>query len=158
MAEAPFDDDPDVVGKLTSGGLYVLRGPRPVGKSVQIKRTSKVCSTPRWNHDASCTFPWTVGERGTSVSSSTPRDNDARCRQDTMVFTGSSASNWSASLKDLADRRGDATDPDRVLPPMVFRTFAGLLVEDPLPDGVERLRIADLTLNRLQEATSALVP
>ena len=37
--QAPFSYLPTVLENLTPGGLYVLRGPRRVGKSVQIKRT-----------------------------------------------------------------------------------------------------------------------
>lgn len=37
--EAPFVYRPGVLDDLTPGGLYVLRGPRRVGKSVQIKGT-----------------------------------------------------------------------------------------------------------------------
>ena len=37
--EAPFRYSADVLDDLAPGGLYVLRGPRRVGKSVEIKRT-----------------------------------------------------------------------------------------------------------------------
>jgi len=37
--EAPFDYSAGVLANLTPGGLYVLRGPRRVGKSVEVKRT-----------------------------------------------------------------------------------------------------------------------
>lgn len=38
-AEAPFHYTAGVLGDLEPGGLYVLRGPRRVGKSVELKRT-----------------------------------------------------------------------------------------------------------------------
>ena len=38
-SEAPFDYDAGVLEGLVPGGLYVLRGPRRVGKSVEIKKT-----------------------------------------------------------------------------------------------------------------------
>lgn len=38
-SEAPFRYHPDVLVDLAPGGLYVLRGPRRVGKSVELKRT-----------------------------------------------------------------------------------------------------------------------
>lgn len=38
-AEAPFVYEPAALDDLTPGGLYVLRGPRRVGKSVELKRT-----------------------------------------------------------------------------------------------------------------------
>ncbi len=189
-AEAPFDYDPDVLGELATGGLYVLRGPRRVGKSVQVKRTIQrlldsgveprrilhisvdgwragnlgllvdaarqlmPADGPRW---------WFIDEI-TSIPDGWPqrikwlRDNDTRFRQDTVVLTGSSATGLNASVKELADRRGRALDPDRVLLPMGFRTFAGLVVEDPLPHDLARLRIADLTPGALRESTTALVP
>ncbi|MCY4666306.1 MAG: AAA family ATPase [Acidimicrobiaceae bacterium] len=36
---APFTHSAGVLGDLARGGLYVLRGPRRVGKSVELKRT-----------------------------------------------------------------------------------------------------------------------
>ena len=38
-AEAPFRHRSDALADLAPGGLYVLRGPRRVGKSVELKRT-----------------------------------------------------------------------------------------------------------------------
>lgn len=37
-AKAPFDYTPGVLADLMPGGLYLLRGPRRVGKSVEVKR------------------------------------------------------------------------------------------------------------------------
>lgn len=38
-SSAPFDYRPKALNELTPGGLYLLRGPRRVGKSTEIKRT-----------------------------------------------------------------------------------------------------------------------
>ncbi len=38
VAEAPFHYTPKALANLTPGGLYILRGPRRVGKSVELKR------------------------------------------------------------------------------------------------------------------------
>lgn len=190
-AEAPFAYSPEVLDNLTAGGLYVLRGPRRVGKSVQIKRTIRSLidhdrveprrivhvSVDGWRagdlglliEAAKQLLPadgqrWWFIDEITSITDGWPerikwlRDNDTRFRADTVVLTGSSAANLTASVKALADRRGKATDPDRVLLPMGFRTFAGLLATDPLPDDVPRLRLADLTTANLAVAADALVP
>ena len=37
-SKAPFHYTAEVLSDLTSGGLYLLRGPRRVGKSVEVKR------------------------------------------------------------------------------------------------------------------------
>lgn len=37
-ATAPFEHHPDVLDRLDPGGLYVVRGPRRVGKSTELKR------------------------------------------------------------------------------------------------------------------------
>ncbi len=39
LRDAPLDYAPDPLGGIAPDGLYVLRGPRRVGKSVEIKRT-----------------------------------------------------------------------------------------------------------------------
>lgn len=189
--DAPFAYDPGVLDNLTPGGLYVLRGPRRVGKSVQLKRTIRSLidhdrvdprrilhvSVDGWRagnlglliEAAKQLLPadgqrWWFIDEITSITDGWPerikwlRDNDARFRNDTVVLTGSSAANLNASVKALADRRGKATDPDRVALPMGFRTFAGLLAADPLPDEVGRLRAAELTPANLAAATDALVP
>ena len=189
--EAPFSYSPAVLEGLEPGGLYVLRGPRRVGKSVQIKRTIRRLidageveprrilhvSVDGWRAgnlgllvDAAKQLLPADGERWwfideiTSITDGWPerikwlRDNDAWFRNDTVVLTGSSAASLTASVKALADRRGRATDPDRVLLPMGFRTFAGLLATDPPPEDVGRLRIADLTGANLAKAADALVP
>lgn len=189
-AEAPYDYVPCPLDDLVSGGLYVLRGPRRVGKSVEVKRAIRALlladveprrivhvSVDGWRAgnlgllvDAATQLTPDHGERFwfideiTSIPDGWPdrikwlRDNDARFRRDTVVLTGSSASSLTSSVKALADRRGQATDPDRVLLPMGFRTFADLTGPDPLPDEVVGLRLADLTQAVLRAATSRLVP
>ena len=37
--KAPFEYSAGVLGDLVPGGLYLLRGPRRVGKSVEVKKT-----------------------------------------------------------------------------------------------------------------------
>ncbi|HEX9766976.1 MAG TPA: AAA family ATPase [Nitriliruptorales bacterium] len=189
-AEAPFDYRPKVLGALTPGGLYLLRGPRRVGKSVAVKRAIEGLidngTEPRRILHVSVDG-WRAGNLGllvdaakqllpadgarywfideiTSITDGWPerikwlRDNDARFRRDTVVLTGSSATNLTASVKALADRRGQASDPDRVLLPMGFRTFTGLVIEDPVPDDIGRLRLRDLTPKRLRVETTRLAP
>ena len=51
------------------------------------------------------------------------RDNDRRFGLDTVILTGSSASNLTEAVKALAGRRGEAVDSDRILLPMSFRDF-----------------------------------
>ena len=85
-------------------------------------------------------------------------DNDARFRTDTVVLTGSSASDLAGSVKALAGRRGPADHPDRVLLPMGFRSFARLTAEEPAPADGGPLRVADLTPGRVSVAAHALVP
>lgn len=189
-ADAPYDYSPHVLDDLVPGGLYVLRGPRRVGKSVEVKRTIQRLLTDgvearRIVHVS--VDGWRAGNLGllvdaakqlmpdgdprywfideiTSITDGWPerikwlRDNDDGFRADTVVLTGSSAANLTASVKALADRRGKARDPDRVLLPMGFRTFASLIVADPLPSDVDRFRVADLTPVRLRTAVDALLP
>ena len=86
------------------------------------------------------------------------RDNDAQFRNDTVVLTGSSASDLTASVKALAGRRGTAGDPDRVLLPMGFRTFMRLVADEPVGTDIGPLRAADLTPRLLTDAAHALAP
>ena len=75
---------------------------------------------------------WWFIDEITSVSDGWPhrikwlRDNDSRFGDDTVVLTGSSATDLGTAAGTLLGRRGDAASPDRVLLPMGFRTFAGL--------------------------------
>ena len=189
-ALAPFRYAAGVLDDLVPGGLYVLRGPRRVGKSVEIKRAIEALiasgTAPRSIVHAAVDG-WRAAELGRLVSSAgllTPRDgrrywfideitgitdgwperikwlrdNDARFRTDTVVLTGSSAADLTASVKALAGRRGTASDPDRVLLPMGFRTFARLLADEPVGADFGPLRAADLTPRLLAEAAYALAP
>ena len=45
--QAPYDYSADALSDLTPGGLYVLRGPRRVGKSVQVKQAIETLITDR---------------------------------------------------------------------------------------------------------------
>lgn len=187
---APYDYTPRVLDDLVPGGLYVLRGPRRVGKSVELKRTIQrlVADGVEPRHILHVSVDgWRTGDLGllvdaarqlmpeggtrfwfideiTSITDGWPerikwlRDNDARFRTDTVVLTGSSATDLTASVKALADRRGNARDPDRVLLPMGFRTFASLVAAESPPPTAEHLRVAELTPSRLRTAANDLVP
>ena len=187
---APFRYAAGVLDDLAPGGLYVLRGPRRVGKSVEIKRTIEVLIAsgiaPRgivhaavdgWRaadlgrlvSAARLLMPrggprcWFIDEI-TGITDGWPeqikwlRDNDAQFRNDTVVLTGSSASDLTASVKALAGRRGTAGDPDRVLLPMGFRTFMRLVADEPVGTDIGPLRAADLTPRLLTDAAHALAP
>ena len=188
--EAPFRYSAGVLDDLAPGGLYVLRGPRRVGKSVEIKRAIETLIgggvEPRRILHASVDG-WRAGDLGGLVTAArqlTPnggrrfwfideitgitdgwperikwlRDNDARFRTDTVVLTGSSAADLTGSVKALAGRRGPADDPDRVLLPMGFRSFARLVAEESASADVGPFRVSDLTPRRVSEAAHALVP
>ena len=176
-----------VLDDLTLGGLYVLRGPRRVGKSVEVKRTiERLVSSgtePRRIVHMSVDG-WSAADLGRLVGAAshmTPgegprwwfideitdgwpervkwlRDNDRRFRRDTVVLTGSSSSRLRESIGVLAGRRGRAAAPDRVLLPMGFRSFARLATGRGLPEEVDRLRIADLTASRLSAAAYETAP
>ena len=127
-AGAPFRYVAGVLDDLAPGGLYVLRGPRRVGKSVELKRTIEALiaagTAPRGIVHAAVNG-WRAADLGRLVSAAgllTPpcgrrywfideitgitdgsperikwlRDNDARFRGDTVVLTGSSASDLTA--------------------------------------------------------------
>ncbi|MDE0269043.1 MAG: AAA family ATPase [Acidimicrobiaceae bacterium] len=110
---------------------------------------------------------WWFIDEITSVSGGWPaqikwlRDNDARFCRDTVVLTGSSSSNLRESTGELAGRRGPASDPDRLLLPIGFRTFLRLTHHDLKLEQLEsspRLSVTDLTPSRLSEAAYHLVP
>lgn len=192
-AEAPFAHSAGVLDDMERGGLYVLRGPRRVGKSVELKQTVRRLiaegADPRaiahmsvdgWSARdlgtlvaaADRLMPpeghrWWLIDEITSVTDGWPaqvkwlRDNDARFRRDTVIVTGSSSSNLRDSVGDLAGRRGSAADPDRVMLPIGFRTFARLVErEGELEDAaaLQPLQVADLTLDRLRDAAFRLAP
>ena len=188
---APFEYRANILANLKAGGLYVLRGPRRVGKTVAMKNAIRELidrgGAPRRivhmavdglrSRDigllvdaADALMPnrgpryWFFDEI-TGITDGWPerikwlRDNDARFRTDTVVLTGSSASDLTAATKALAGRRGPAAAPDRVLLPMGFRSFVGLVASEPPPIPAAPLpTVADLVPRRLRELTGELVP
>ena len=196
-AEAPFRYASGALADLEPGSLYVLRGPRRVGKSVELKRTIESLiaagvdprsiahmSVDGWSSDdlgalvraAGRLMPphggrWWFIDEITSVSGDWPaqlkwlRDNDPRFRHDTVVLTGSSSSGLRESIGELAGRRGPASNPDRLMLPVGFRTFVRLTSDAAAtggtPDGPEelpRLPLAALTPSRLRDAAYRLAP
>ena len=192
-SRAPFQYQADVLADLAPGGLYILRGPRRVGKTVAVKEAIRDLivggAPPRSivhmavdglrSRDlgllvdaADGLMPpsgrrhWFIDEI-TGIADGWPerikwlRDNDARFRTDTVVLTGSSATDLTGATKALAGRRGEARAPDRVLLPMGFRSFARVVSTEVPPAGmvqVESTRAADLTHDRLTEALLELAP
>ena len=189
---APFRYAGGALDDIAVGSLHVLRGPRRVGKSVEMKRTIEALlaagTDPRRIVHASVDG-WRAADLGRLVNAAgqlTPaagprywfideitgiadgwperikwlRDNDDAFRSDTVVLTGSSASDLSAATKALAGRRGTATTPDRFLLPMGFRAFATRTapLPQPAPAEIGPMRVGDLSLGQLTEATQALVP
>ena len=190
---APFSYVAGVLENLDPGGLYLLRGPRRVGKSVEIKRTIDALlrrgevdprrvlhvSADGWRAadlarlvaaanpltpSQGCRY-WFIDEI-TGIADGWPerlkwlRDSDQRFRADTVVVTGSSATDLTAAVKALAGRRGPARSPDRFLLPMGFRAFAQH-IEPPSGGAVpniEGLPVSGLASARLADATQALVP
>ena len=189
--EAPFSYSAGVLTDLTQGGLYVLRGPRRVGKTVEVKhairdlilggveprRVVHMAVDGLRSRDlgllvdaADALMPdqgpryWFFDEI-TGITDGWPerikwlRDNDPRFRRDTVVLTGSSATDLTAATKALAGRRGQAEAPDRALLPMGFRPFAGLVSSELPPIRTTgTLAVADLTPSRLREVAEGLTP
>lgn len=190
-SRAPFEYRADVLAGLAEGGLYVLRGPRRVGKTVAVKSAIRELidggTEPRRivhmpvdglrSRDlgslvdaADALMPnhgpryWFFDEI-TGITDGWPerikwlRDNDARFHTDTVVLTGSSASDLTAATKALAGRRGGASAPDRVLLPMGFRSFVGLVAAEPPHIPAAPLpSVADLAPRQLRALTGELVP
>ena len=189
-AEAPFDYHAKVLADLRPGGLYVLRGPRRVGKTVEVKRAihgllAGGVAPRRIAHmavdglrsrdlgmlvDAADALMLEDGRRFwfidevTGITDGWPdrikwlRDNDARFRTDTVVLTGSSASDLTAATKALAGRRGDAAAADRVLLPMGFRSFVSLVSPELPPSAPGPWGIPDCTPSHLANACGILTP
>ena len=192
-ASAPFQYTARELRDLAPGGLYTLRGPRRVGKSVEAKKAVEslidggvdprlvvYMSVDGWQAgdlgrlvDAATALQapgqryWFIDEI-TSVTDGWPdrvkwlRDNDPRFGSDTVVLTGSSATDRATAIGTLLGRRGDAANPDRVLLPMGFRTFASLggagHGEMQPPGDIGPLRVADLCSDRLREAVYRIAP
>lgn len=194
--EAPFEYTAGVLDALVPGGLYVLRGPRRAGKSVEIKKTvhgliengedprriihvaadELAAADLRRVVDAAASITPASGRRFwffdeiTAIPDGWPpaikwlRDNDLRFGLDTVVLTGSSARNLTAAVKALAGRRGGATDSDRILLPMSFRSFvrarsdAGRNPDVVPPPDDEPFPVAGLTPEALAESARTLAP
>lgn len=188
-AEAPFHYTAGVLGDLEPGGLYVLRGPRRVGKSVELKRTiasliangadprrithfavdgwradelrGLIRATRAWLPDHGLRY-WFLDEitgvrGGWANQIKWLRDNDPHFRSDTVVLTGSSATDLTDSIGTLAGRRGRVTRPDRTLLPMGFRSFARFTLGAQAPR-TETRRLADLARPQLVEIAGRLSP
>ena len=189
-ARAPFDHSANVLDDLRPGGLYLLRGPRRVGKSVEVKKTIQrliengedprrivhfaadnlSAGDLRRIVDVAAGFTPPDGRRYwffdeiTAIADGWPaaikwlRDNDARFGDDTVVLTGSSATDLGEAVRALAGRRGGIPDPDRVLLPMSFRAFVRARSDIGLPEDPSPLSVADLTPSVLRERVRALAP
>ncbi|WP_420635322.1 AAA family ATPase [Candidatus Palauibacter sp.] len=189
-ARAPFDYSANVLDDLRPGGLYLLRGPRRVGKSVEVKKTIQrlvgdgrdpssivhfatdglLAEDLRRIVDVASEFTPPEGRRHwffdeiTAIADGWPaaikwlRDNDARFGDDTVVLTGSSASDLGEAVRALAGRRGGAPDADRVLLPMSFRAFVRARSDSDLPEDIAPLAVVDLTASKLKERVRALAP
>lgn len=189
LAAAPFLYDPQALADLVPGGLYLLRGPRRVGKSTELKRTIArllaggvsarsivYVSVEGWAASdleqllvqASGLLAgepgqgfWFVDEV-TATQGSWPavvkrlRDGNLQFSEDTVVLSGSSATQLEEATKALAGRRGRATGTDRVLLQMPFADVARALGTDVPTLG--RLSVSELTLDRLDELARAVRP
>lgn len=190
-AQASFRHTAGVLAGLPRGSLTMLRGPRRVGKSVEIKRTiealimagtaprsivhlaadgGRAADLARMVSAAGELTPaghrhWFIDEI-TSIKDGWPervqwlRDNDAAFRTDTVVLSGSSATDLTAATTALAGRRGPRHMPDRFLLPMGFRTFASLADGEAQhgPPSIGPLAVAELTPRQLSNACHALAP
>lgn len=179
----------DVLANLQSGGLYVLRGPRRVGKTVAAKQAIArlihegvpALSIVRFAADGTAasdlrsivqrvTLPapppgqqrfWFIDEV-TGATGEWPatvkwlRDNDPSFSEATVVITGSDAEALTGAIGLWAGRRGEATQRDRVLLPMGFRTFVRL-VWPGVPE-TPRLPLADLRTSGARDAFAGLQP
>lgn len=188
VAKAPFQYSSEALSGLTPGGLYVLRGPRRVGKSVLIKQAIRRLlaegvaprlivhmSVEGWRaeelwHLARAVDQMTVAghrfwflDEITGVTGGWPqrikwlRDNDPRFRTDTVVLTGSSSADFRQTMGVLAGRRGPVGGSDRVLLPMGFRTFAGVVAEQDVPSHIGPIEMVELASD-LSDVVFDLLP
>jgi uncharacterized protein len=156
LASSPFDYVPQPLADIVPGGLYVLRGPRRVGKSVELKRAiarlihrgveprrilhfacdelargdlSKLVRAGRdtLTRGLDGARYWFLDEItslvGWPAAIKNLRDT-TDFAEDCVVLTGSSARDLDVARKELAGRRGQVRDSDRLLLPMSFRAFA----------------------------------
>lgn len=184
-----LDYQPQPLSDIVPDGLYILRGPRRVGKSLELKRA--ISGLIRRDVEPRSIIHFACDELGkgdlqrlvkvardvltrgiasprywfldeiTSVrqwpeSIKWLRDNTA-FGADCVVLTGSSARDLADSQKELAGRLGNPGRSDRLLLPMGFRRFAGLmdLGDLPLPDP---LRARDFRSHAADSAFIELVP
>lgn len=181
---------PQCLNNLVPGGLYILRGPRRVGKTVETKRTiADLISqgvAPRriirmsvdgWNADELRTLAgrtrlprisddenryWFLDEitgvvGGWASAIKWLRDNDANFRKATVVLTGSNAKGLTQAVGILAGRRGKATDVNRSLLPMGFRSFAHTLSPELAKAGITRLSATKLRSPDLADSCEELL-
>jgi len=183
---------PNVLADIPRGGLILLRGPRRVGKSVELKRMVQrllaAATRPRtivhaavdgWRasdlHDlvqvGKRLVPagtehryWLIDEvssvRGWADAVINLRDNDTEFAGDTVVLTGSSAGDLTATRKSLAGRRGPTAKPDRTLLPMGFRAFAAVMMSarGATAPAAGPLEPADLRTPAARQAMDDLLP
>jgi predicted AAA+ superfamily ATPase len=188
LAGSPLDYQPEPLVDIAPDGLYMLRGPRRVGKSVELKRMIALLIArgvnPRRVIHFACdglspgdlrrlvrvardqiTRPvaepryWFLDEitavTGWPSTVKWLRDNTGM-GEDCVVLTGSSARDLEEARKELAGRRGRATDSDRLLMPMRFESFCsamGVRLGD-LPT----IRPRDFLSGEAEDATAALLP
>lgn len=160
-----LDYAPTPLRDIKPPGMYTLRGPRRVGKSVEIKRAIVALLdsgvTPRniffcacdefrpqdlnrliavgQNMTRTLDGPryWFLDEitavKGWAAVIKHLRDQNTEFRaQSCVVVTGSSAGDLREATKQLAGRRGEVSDPDRLLLPMGFRDYCRITgVEQP---------------------------
>jgi uncharacterized protein len=179
-----------VLDELRPGCLYLLRGPRRVGKTVAVKQQIEdllargvppTCivrvAADAWDAKDLRTLlqntalpPTPVGAHRywflDEVSAVTGpwdqqlkwlRDNDIDFRAATVVLTGSNATSLTEAAGTLAGRRGRATNLDRILLPIGFRTFVRLVGREPTPT-TKQLDVAALRTTSSQRTYAALLP
>jgi predicted AAA+ superfamily ATPase len=185
----PLDYEPDPLADIRPPGLYTLRGPRRVGKSLELKRAIArllargvdpklvfYCSCDGLSrqdlrrmvvtmHGVTRTLNgpryWFLDEvtavSGWSKTIKNLRDENADFREACVVLSGSSARDLREATDDLADRRGNITDSDRLLLPMGFRAFCRSLGDlDGLPD--QSIRPRDFLTPQAEQSVYELEP
>lgn len=187
--EAPFEYEPAVLDSIEPNGLYILYGPRRVGKSVVLKQRierllddgvaarrivyftcdglaaddlrrlenvvrgvlTRGVDEPRfWLLDEVTAVP------GWPAMIKWLRDQTA-FGDDCVVLTGSSARDLAEARKQLAGRRGRATQGEISLLPMSFRSFCNAAGFD-LPAGVPVIPPGELLRREAREAIELLLP
>ena len=155
-----------VLSDLSPGCLYLLRGPRRVGKTVAIKQLVEdliTAGVPPTAIVRAAVDGWSARDlRSLTQNTALPRvpsgqprywlldevtsvtgdwatqvkwmrDNDSEFRSSTVVLTGSSATGLTEASGQLAGRRGGASNLDRTLMPMGFRTFVQQMQDPETP-------------------------